>query len=261
MTTTDEKKIISKYKKVYIQRLDGEFVNDASFYYYHGFKQLGIEVEFFDEDKKYLIPLTRDSLVVAGVPTTVRAFRLMGLDVKPLDIPNDIIEYTGRFIQETTIEKVISNTEIKYPLFVKPVKGKLFNGQVVGSKGELELFRYCDENSDLNTPIIISEPVNFLAEYRTFVLNGKILDSKRYMGSYKILPDYEIIEKAIADYKNAPIAYSIDFGVTDDGKTLLVECNDAYSLGPYGVNNMDLTRMFILRWNEIIGNALVLANL
>jgi hypothetical protein len=261
MRIEDEKKIISKYKKVYIQRLDGEFVNDASFYYYHGFKQLGIEVEFFDEDKKYLIPLSKDSLIVAGVPTTVRAFRMMGIEVEPLDIPFYLSGYTGRMVENTTICRALLNPDIKYPLFVKPVQGKLFNGQVVGSKSELEMFRYCDEINDINTKIIISEPVTFLAEYRIFVLDGKILDSKKYMGSYKLIPDYEIVEKAIADYKNAPIAYSIDFGVTDDGRTLLVECNDAYSLGPYGLNNMDLTRMFILRWNQILDKALILSNL
>lgn len=63
MKKEQEKKIISKYKKAYIQRLDGEFVNDASFYYYHGLKQMDIEVEFFDEDKKYLIPLSKDILI------------------------------------------------------------------------------------------------------------------------------------------------------------------------------------------------------
>lgn len=185
----------------------------------------------------------------------------MGVDLKPLDIPEELKKYTERNIEETTIKDVIMNGDIKYPLFVKPIQGKLFNGQVVCSKGELEMFRYCDDVNDINTPIIISEPVTFLSEYRTFVLDGKIIDSKKYMGDYKIIPDYNLVECAIRDYKNAPIAYSIDFGVTDDGKTLLVECNDAYSLGPYGINNLDLTRMFILRWDEITQNALCLSNI
>lgn len=261
MITTSENKIIKKYKKAYIQRLSGEFVNDASFYYYHGLKQLGIEVEFFDEDKNYLIPLSNDILIVAGVPTTVKAFKKMGVELKPLDIPDSIKYYTGRFMEESTIREVMLNEKTQYPLFVKPVEGKLFNGQVVCSKGELELFRYCDEVNDINTPIIISEPVTFLSEYRTFVLDGKIIDSKKYMGDYRIIPDYSIVERAIKDYKDAPIAYSIDFGVTNDGRTLLVECNDAYSLGPYGVNNLDLTKMFILRWDEITRKAMVLSNI
>lgn len=74
------------------------------------------------------------------------------------------------------------------------------------------------------------------------------------------MPDFKVIEKAVKDYVSAPVAYAIDFGVTSDMKTLLVECNDAYSLGPYGFDSLMLTKMFISRWKEIIGNSLVLSN-
>ena len=110
------------------------------------------------------------------------------------------------------------------------------------------MFRYCNKELDLGIPITISEPVRFISEYRYFVMEGKIVDCRRYAGDFKHSPALTIVEKAIETYRNAPIAYSIDFGVTDDGRTLLVECNDAYSLGPYGCDSLELTKMFILRW-------------
>lgn len=35
-------------------------------------------------------------------------------------------------------------------------------------------------------------------------------------------------------FSDAPNGYGIDFGVTDDGRTLLIEVNDGYALGSYG---------------------------
>lgn len=247
------------FKKAYVQRLNGEYVNDASFYYTNGLRLLNIPIEFFDEDKPHELELDRETLVVAGVPTTLEVFRRLGIEPPlPLDIPKELVGYCGRMIQQTTIRKVLDDSkeedEFKFPLFVKPAShGKLFNGQVVYGKEELKMFRYCHDELDLDIPIIVSEPVKFLAEYRSFVLEGNIIDCRKYMGHFSFVPDFKIIQRAVRDYTTAPIAYSIDFGVTDDGRTLLVECNDAYSLGPYGFDNFNLTKMFIMRWKEIIG--------
>lgn len=262
MSFIEDLKKLQGFKKAYIQRLEGQFVNDASFYYWNGLKSLKIPIEFFDEDKKYDINLDRETLVVAGVPTTIKVFETLGIKIpKPLDIPEELVSFCGRRVEITTIREAIKKTKQDFPLFVKPSEhGKLFNGQTVSGVEELELFRYCSEEFDLDLPVLISEPVNFISEYRSFVLEGKILDSRRYMGDFKIFPDFSIIEKAVSSYTKSPIAYAIDFGVTDDGRTLLVECNDAYSLGPYGFDNFNLTRMFIMRWKELLADKLIFTN-
>lgn len=254
------------FKKAYIQRINGEYVNDASFYYTNGLRLLGIPVEFFDEDKPYNLKLGRDIIVVAGVPTTLKVLSQMGIEPpSPLDIPEGLYEYCGRNILRGRLQEFLNSPLAKYPMFVKPAQhGKLFNGQIVSCKEELEMFKYCHELG-VKIPIISSEPVNFISEYRCFVMKDKtgvfsILDCRRYRGDYQKIPDFSIIENAIKDYKNSPVAYAIDFGVTDDGRTLLVECNDAYSLGPYGCDSLMLTQMFIARWEELLGNKLLLYN-
>jgi len=251
----DEIRELQGFKKAYVQRINGEYVNDASFYYTNGLRLLNIPIEFFDEDKPHDLKIDMETLVVAGVPTTLDVFRRLGVEPpKPLDIPKELVGYCGRKIATSTIKEAINSTNINYPVFVKPaVHGKLFNGQLVHSKEELEMFRYCSIDLDIETPILLSEPVRFISEYRSFVLDGKILDCRKYMGDFTETPDFRIIHGAVRDYVGAPVAYSIDFGVTDEGSTLLVECNDAYSLGPYGFDSFNLTKMFIRRWKEIIG--------
>lgn len=43
----------------------------------------------------------------------------------------------------------------------------------------------------------------------------------------------------------------MDFGVTDDGKTLLVEMSDAYALSSFGLDSVLYTKILIARWNEL----------
>jgi hypothetical protein len=262
-----------KFKKAYLQRLGGEFINDASFYYNNGLKSLGIPVEYFDEDKPYDLDLNRETLVVAGVPTTIKVFESLGIvPPTPLDIPDELNQpfaFLGREIAKTTIREAIEDrvqTEfgllinkesgrLNYPIFVKPSEqGKLFNGQIVSSKEELEMFKYCDENLGLNIPIMLSNPLPFVSEYRCFIINGKILDIRKYRGTHEVLPNIHQIKQMVSHYKSAPIAYALDIGMIENGDAFLVECNDAFSLGPYGFDSVDLTRMFIMRWEEILGN-------
>ena len=67
------------------------------------------------------------------------------------------------------------------------------------------------------------------------------------------MPDPEVIRKAVQDYKTAPAGYSLDFGLTDTGKTLLIEVNDGYALGSYGLFYIDYAKLLAARWAELTG--------
>ena len=45
----------------------------------------------------------------------------------------------------------------------------------------------------------------------------------------------------------------MDWGVTVDGRTLLVEVNDGYALGNYGVRGHQYTAVIECRWRELMG--------
>ena len=52
---------------------------------------------------------------------------------------------------------------------------------------------------------------------------------------------------------DAPAGYAADFGVTGDGRTLLVEINDGYSLGCYGLQHNLYAQLLSARWAELVG--------
>lgn len=266
--------------KAYVQILDGEFVNDAAFAFYHGCKLLNLEVEKFEEhitdNSKQVgfndLELQKDFVVNAGVPMMLETFKRLGIETpKPLDIPEEIKHFCKREVRVTTLkelynlcifgEKVLwkgsdelEREDQKFPIFVKPAdQGKLFAGQVISCKEELEMLQYVDEENGWETNVFSSDVVNIVSEFRCFVIKGEIYDCRKYKGEFNAVPDFDVIEKCVKEYTNSPVAYGIDFGVTDKGETILIEANDAYSLGPYGFDAYNYTRMVILRWKEIMG--------
>ena len=72
------------------------------------------------------------------------------------------------------------------------------------------------------------------------------------MGSFRVFPDMNIVDAAISEYKSQPAGYSIDFGVTNDGRTLLIECNDGWSLGNYGLNDVTYSTLLAKRWLQLM---------
>ena len=80
---------------------------------------------------------------------------------------------------------------------------------------------------------------------------GKILDVRRYKGDWRTCVDPKVIEKAVSEFISAPKGYGIDFGVTDKGETLLIEVNEGYSLGSYGLQSIDYAKLLSARWAEL----------
>jgi len=245
-----ELKELKGIKKAYIQTIDGEYVNDGSFFFKNGCDLLGIETEKFEDIRS--IDIKEGEMVFAGVSVMLEVFEMLGgLMPPPLDIPDCLIPFCKREVNISTLEE-LSNSA-KFPIFVKPAEtGKLFGGQVVSCKEELDLFQYVDEICGFQVKVFSSEVVKIISEFRCFVIRGEIYDCRKYKGEYSAVPDFNFIQECVDAYENAPVAYGIDFGVTDKGETILIEANDGYSLGPYGFDCYNYTRMMILRWKQLM---------
>lgn len=103
-----------------------------------------------------------------------------------------------------------------------------------------------------STPVWTSAPINFVSEYRTFILHNQILDCRRYKGDWSKAPNKAVVESAVEMMaKVAPAAYCLDFGVTDIGQTLLVEANDGFAMGPYGLAPPHYACMIAARWRQM----------
>lgn len=114
-------------------------------------------------------------------------------------------------------------------------------------------FPYFRHYAGLNIPIMTSEVVNIRSEHRAFIVDKELIDARKYKGKFGTHPDINVIQECIDSWPDQPVAYSLDMGMTEDGETILIEANDAYALGTYGIDPYNYTKMLILRWKQILG--------
>ena len=233
--------------RAFIQSKGGIPRGTSSYAAWTGFNHMGVETVLYEANDE-LAKCEREDVVVGGLGAAW--FRLQALGITPgkIDYPEELTGFLGRKVWRSTINHV-NNERDSWPLFVKPVDEKRFVGRVV--RGIKDLIGAGCSGDD--APVICSEVVEFSSEYRCFVRYGKILDVRHYRGDWAVAPDRNVVDAAIATYKSAPAAYAMDLGVTKDGKTLLVEVNDGYSLGSYGLLPELYAQFLTSRWSELVG--------
>lgn len=84
-------------------------------------------------------------------------------------------------------------------------------------------------------------------------MDSEVLGLRHYKVDFRVFPAPEVIDSAVAAYSPSSEAYGIEFGVTDDGRTLLVETNEAYALGCYGLTPILYSTFLGRRWGELTG--------
>lgn len=221
--------------------------NHNIFNAYCGLKDMGFEcVRFATLEDLEDYHHHRGKIIVGGVGMIRK--RLQKFDIVPpmIDYPQELSLYLGRIITESKLSAVANNPSL-WPIFIKSKEQKLLTGKVISSTKDLVGIGFQEEDID----IYRSPVVNFVSEYRVFVRYGEILDIKHYWGDPLIFPDSKVIQNAIEDYTSAPDAYGIDFGVTRDGKTLLIEVNDAWALGCYGLESHLYAKFLLTRWAQL----------
>jgi hypothetical protein len=159
----------------------------------------------------------------------------------PLDYPSSLRKYLGREVKFGPLSDAPDN------YFVKPYHTKEFTCDV---KSEIE------DREFLNCEGWISEPIPLTQEYRVYVLKGQIHGYSRYdnLNEDDILPDFNLINEMIASYENAPVAYTLDVGLSNH-KTVLIEVNDMWAIGYYKHGTLTADQYIELiseRWYEII---------
>ncbi|WP_262985228.1 ATP-grasp domain-containing protein [Paenibacillus elgii] len=163
-----------------------------------------------------------------------------------IDYPEELRGYLGRKAWNSKLSIIANNPE-NWNVFIKPVEDKKFTGVVVRSTKDLIGCGTYGEDPE----ILCSEVVNFVAEWRCFVRYGRILDIRRYRGDWRVQYDHKVVEDVVKEYRTAPKGYAVDFGLTDKGQTLLIEVNDGYSLGYYGLFSLDYAKLLSARWAEL----------
>jgi hypothetical protein len=241
-------------QRCFIQKHKGEFFSEAAYCFWQGCQYLGYDTLFFEQEQGIDgLDLNRSTdMVYGGIGLVRKAFDKLGVKQPAIDgmPPESIREFYGRRVWATTMLEVREGYETGLHFFIKPLHAqKQFTGLVTsGRLSDLSKTAWLPDDF----PIMASEVVSFESEYRLFVHERKIIGCKNYRGDFRKWIDFKVAEQVVAAYTDAPVAHSLDLGVTDEGRTLVVEINDAFSLGAYGLSSVPYTRMVIDRWEEIV---------
>jgi hypothetical protein len=238
-------------RKVYIRHRESLPDSAATFAALDGFRQLGVETATFFGfgDVAGIGDLGPDVGLLGFVGDALAALDRIGAPrPDPIDYPPELERYLDRRVWRSTLDAVTAGT------FVKPIGHKLFTGRVWQNSIADRLATEGASGVARDEPVWCSDVVSFIAEFRCFVLEDQVLDVRRYKGDWSKGPDRDTVCAAVMAYGSAPISYALDFGVTDDGRTLLVEANDAFALGHYGLDSVLYARMISARWEQLAGS-------
>lgn len=241
--------------KAYIKSCNGIPTDDWGYAAYIGFSQKQVNIIFYEDIEE--VPATKFNIVVGPIEDTISYWKRIGVETPPaLNIPYSLNAHTGRKWMEMSMAYLRMYSFGALPekgFFIKSKELKKFIPGLVRNSGELGMF-FKDVPDE--TVLIISDIVDFVSEYRCFIIDGEIKGVKHYLGDMLVFPDGKVIKDMVKDYHDAPIAYSLDVGVLSNGQTVLVECNDGWSLGNYGLDGTTYTNLLTKRWFEITKNAI-----
>ncbi|MCP3926155.1 MAG: ATP-grasp domain-containing protein [Desulfobacterales bacterium] len=243
------------FKKAFIQKQNKLKIEEELLCSY--LERKSIPVEFITQkqiDRRRLL-IERDTLVVGDISCVSGALKQLKIDVpEPNSYPDSLKVFLYRKVWDSTLSKLMFKIDHggSDPVFAKPADSlKRFTGQVFRNSNDF----YFLHSVSKKTKIHCSEVVNWVSEYRVYVVNSEIREVSYYDGDESIKIDNEIVEKSISalDKVNESYAgYGIDFGVLDTGETALIEMNDGYGLGAYNIGSKDYSELIIARWFELM---------
>lgn len=148
-------------------------------------------------------------------------------------------------LKEALELRASSNTN----LFIKPTFAKEFTG-FVHEGYSYTCLNHIPPHSEVLVYDVFPSPI--LTEWRAYIYKHEIIDIRNYSGDFFLLPDKEYIERVVELNRTSfPVAYSIDVAVLENAENMVVEYNDFWALGNYGIPNWLYVKCLKARWLEI----------
>jgi|LSQX01.2.fsa_nt_gb hypothetical protein len=94
----------------------------------------------------------------------------------------------------------------------------------------------------------VTDYANIVAEFRIFIFNKRVVDIRRYSGCFFKVPDINFVKNCIDTFVSAPIAYTLDVGILENGKNVVIECHDFFSCGLYGFDDYYAYPLMLAGW-------------
>jgi hypothetical protein len=245
-------------EQVFIEEYGNGWMEDEMRDLRSEFENRGIPVTLFTAKRlqRRQLPLTARTLVSGTIPVVLAALKQIDVELpEPDDYPDCLQAFLNRRIWFSTVGAIQQwlHGGIDGLVFVKP-KGRLkrFTGFVAGNPGDAIYF----EGASASLPVYCSDVLQWRSEWRVFVLRGEIIGIRHYEGDSALLLDEKRVREAVTLWQKsgrARVGYAIDFGVLEDGTTALVELNDGFSIGSYGLDKRLYTDLTVARWCEMVG--------
>jgi hypothetical protein len=192
--------------------------------------------------------LIRINLFVGTVEFMREVFKRVGLnDVR---VPVN----SNRESEIITLGEALTRAKGGEKIFIKPIEIKLFTGFVLDN-----MIHSCIEGLPTETKVLAYKPfyTEIISEWRVYVHRGKIVDSRNYSGDFMVDPDYHFFLQNILKENDGkfPISYTIDVGIlyfSSFRENVVIEYNDMWAIGNYGIPNDLYLRLLRDRYFEIV---------
>ncbi len=181
------------------------------------------------------------SMPVGSVEFVREAMKLAGIQEPPsISYPPGSEAVLGRNVTTIPIECALAHHE---PIFIKPVSTKAFTGfvyrpGVAFSKLDEHEQEQLETARSLDPDVLVyaCNVVAFDGEWRYYVQDGQVIGYGRYDpdGPDETPDPPSSVVKHIVATLGIEHPHAVDIGVIKDGRYVLVEANDAWSIGLYG---------------------------
>ncbi len=213
------------------------FCSDAAI----GANERGVECIPFSDIKK--VDMNPYNIVVTSVEESLE---WLCQNIQAID-DKWVTDFKKRKEVITTIDEIT-----EYPCFIKPYKHiKAFTGIIVYNQKEAKLF-----TQDFKDSVSCQEIVEFESEYRVYIHKDRgILGIKHYLGDPYITPDKSFVDEIynLSKINLTQNSYTLDIGIDDKGINYLIEINDGWAVGNYGLDPVDYFSFVKARWLQITG--------
>jgi hypothetical protein len=244
--------------KAYLEKCGQEWFDDFVYTARQPLADRGFTIVPFDD---FNLPdlidcevFDKNDIVVGSVEATKAFWNAAGIEVPNyIGYPKSLEQFYGRTIKRTRFGKI---TVDDLPIFIKPAYDvKLFTGFVLDKRATLHNIGMYYSEVNPNTAVYTSKVIDIVSEYRCFVHNNKLVGIKNYSGDFGCFPNIYTIYEMIQKYKHeAPISYTLDVGIIEkipNDETVLIEINDFWAIGGYGLDGKTYVRMLIDRFQQI----------
>ena len=208
------------------------------------------------KDNGQEIRLTSYEEVISGKFNSLLKQHLFVGSVEFMSMVFKMIDKNPRIPRNSNREEIIMGLKEARDLveagkswFIKPVQNKLFTGMVF-DKMTISSLKDLSEN----TNVILAYPFKskILSEWRCYVHYNQIIDIRNYSGNIWIMPNKDYAESVIKSNRDFPDAYVMDIGILETNENVVIEFNDMWAIGSYGVPNDLYLRLLSDRYFEIM---------